>query len=147
MLSACQSTPSNDSVKQTPETPAISITNSDIGQPFSWGGEILETRNLTDSTELTIISYPLDKHNNPDYDETSLGRFIAAYPGFLEPTDYRKGRLIFVSGKLKEIRSGKVASADYNYPVLSVDEINLQKRKPKGLNLPFSIGIGIGIHN
>lgn len=143
-VSACQSTP-DKSVSEMDTRNSIDVVESDVGQSFTWGGEILDTNNLTDSTELTVLGYPLDKNGQPEYDETSTGRFIAVYSGFLEPTDFRKGALVTVTGDLQKIRDGKVAEAPYRFPVLRADDIKLQKRKPKGFSLPFSIGIGIGI--
>ena len=146
-VTACQSTPRGPAPASVSSVPrSYDITDVNIGQEFVWGGEILEISNLKNTTELTVLGYPLDKHRQPNDDDTSTGRFIAVYSGFLEPTDYRKGRLVSVAGKLTEIRNGKIDSADYEFPVLSIDNLNLHKRKPKGVNLPFSIGIGIGIH-
>ena len=146
MVSACQST-SSDNIAESAQTNSIDVSQGDVGQDFLWGGEILEINNFENTTEITILGYPLDKHDQPKYNKTSTGRFIAIYSGFLEPIDYRKGKLISVSGELTEIRSGNVASATYEFPVISINEHQLYKRKPRGLNLPFSIGIGIGIHN
>ena len=146
VISACQSTP-HSPAPEAELTRAIDISEQDIGQDFIWGGEILEITNLKNTTEITVLGYPLDKHHKPKYKGSSSGRFIAVYPGFLEPIDYKKGRLISVSGTLKNIRTGNVASADYEFPVIEIDDLNVHKRKPNGLNLPFSIGIGIGIHN
>ena len=143
---ACQSTPEKR-VNESTHTNAISISAQEIGENFIWGGEILEITNLKNTTELTVLSYPLDKNRQPRVDDISIGRFIAVYSGFLEPTDYRTGRLISITGNLIDIRAGKVANADYKFPVLSIDDLSLHRRKPRGLNLPFSIGIGIGIHN
>ena len=143
-LSACQLS-SNKPVNESPARSSIDIVESDIGQTFNWGGEILKTSNLKNSTELTILGYPLDMDGEPEYDETSTGRFIAVYSGFLEPTDFRKGVLVSVTGSLKEIRQGMVAKADYQFPVLSIVNIDLHNRKSRGFNLPFSIGVGIGI--
>ena len=145
-LSACQSTPDNPA-GQAAQASSINISEPDIGQTFNWGGEILQTKNLKSTTELTILGYPLDKYSQPDHDNPSTGRFIAVYSGFLEPTDFSKGKLVSMTGELVEIRDGKVSDADYRFPVLTIENIDLHKRKPKGFNLPFSIGIGIGIHN
>ena len=143
-ICACQSTP-QDPTSEPAQANSVNISQQDIGLNYVWGGEILEITNLKSTTEITILGYPLDKHEQPSYNKTSTGRFIAVYSGFLEPIDYRKGRLVSVSGELTEIRNGNVASAAYEFPVLTINELNLHKRKPKGL--PFSIGIGIGIHN
>lgn len=146
LVSACQSTSPVSSGESSGQV-TLTVSEQDIGRDYFWGGEILEITNLKKTTELTVLGYPLDKYNQPDDGETSNGRFIAVYSGFLEPTDYRKGRLVTVSGELIDVRRGNVDNAEYDYPILSVEDIALHKRKPRGFFLPFSIGIGIGIHN
>lgn len=144
-ISACQSTPQSPSGDLL-EIKYIDISPQDIGQHFLWGGEILEIKNLKNTTELKVLGYMLDEDRQPKTDTTSTGRFITVYSGFLEPTDYRKGRLISVNGTLVGIRSGEIAGAEYEFPVLSVGDLRLHKQKPQGFNIPFSIGIGVGFH-
>ncbi len=127
--------------------PRLASSEADLNKKYLWGGEILAVENLEDTTELTIISYPLDNSEKPKYSKQSTGRFIASHPGFLEPTDYHRGQLVTVIGTLREFKTDKVSQADYQFPVLAVEQIKLQGKASRGYRLPFTIGIGIGIHN
>ncbi len=146
-LSACQSNKLNSNHSASTIEPRLTNEQTDINKEYLWGGEILAVENLQQTTELTIISYPLDRNEKPNYKKQSTGRFIASYPGFLEPTDYRTGQSITIIGTLQKFRDGKVAQADYQFPVLSADRMQLHAKASKGYRLPFTIGIGIGIHN
>ena len=118
--------------------------NRDLGDRFLWGGEIAKLDNLENTTEITIIGYPLNNSDKPKFNDQSTGRFIAVYPGFLEPTDYRQGMLVSVTGTLTQLRDGKIEQADYMFPVLNIEQVKLQGLAEKGYRLPISIGIGIG---
>ncbi len=147
LLSACQSNRLNIDNSAATSEPNLISAETDLNKKFLWGGEILSVENLHQTTELTIISYPLDRSEKPKYNKPSTGRFVAVYPGFLEPTDYHQGQSITIVGTLQELRNGKVAEADYLFPVLSTDQIKLHGKASRGYRLPFTIGIGIGIHN
>ena len=146
LLSACQTTPSID-----PDDSASTITpnqltaETDIGQEYAWGGKILQVQNNADSTEITVLAYPMDSNKKPRFSDSSSGRFIAVYPGYLEPIDYSSGNGIIAVGNLSGFRGGKVSGADYRFPLLQVDD--LQRYSPrKGVGrIPFSIGVGIGL--
>ncbi len=146
VLSACQTTPSID-----PDDSASTVTpnqvqaESDVDQEYVWGGKILHVQNNPDSTELTVLAYPMDSNKKPRFRDSSSGRFIAVYPGYLEPIDYSAGNGIIAVGKLSGFRDGKVSGADYRFPLLQVDD--LQRYSPrKGVGrIPFSIGVGIGL--
>ena len=146
-LTACQSNRLNIDNSAITNEPNLINEQTDINKKYLWGGEIIGVENLKQTTEFTIISYPLDKNEKPKYKKQSTGRFIAAYPGFLEPTDYHKGQLITIVGTLQELRNGKVSEADYQFPVLAADQIQLHGKASRGYRLPLTIGIGIGIHN
>ncbi len=138
----CQTAKDADSnsraVQDTPNT--LSQTTS-LGEQFTWGGKILSVNPLEDSTELTILSYPLNKQHYPKLRGASTGRFITIHHGYLEPLDYAPGRLITVNGALVELREGSVAEASYQFPVLTSEELKLLAPKKK---LPFSVGFSFG---
>jgi len=144
MLSACTKTKLNtDNTAQVSEPRLVSLED-DLNKTYLWGGEILTIENLKETTEITILSYPLDNNEKPKYSKQSTGRFIASYSGFLEPTDYNQGKLVTVIGSLKEFKQDKVEQADYQFPVLAVEQIKLQGKATNRYRLPISIGIGIG---
>ena len=49
--------------------------------PVEWGGVIVSLENLSNTTELEIIAYPLTHSGQPDTDEPPEGRFIAVNGG------------------------------------------------------------------
>ena len=145
LLVACQTMPPIDADKSASTTTPDSVTEQGIlNQEYAWGGKILQTQNQQGSTEITILSYPLDKNQKPRLRNDSSGRFIAVYPGYLEPIDYAAGKAITVVGKLAGFRKGAVADAEYVFPLLSVDHIQLHKAQDR-MRIPFSIGVGIGL--
>jgi outer membrane lipoprotein len=101
-------------------TPAqVAAASGHTGELLRWGGTLVETANLADRTELTVIAYPLDRCGVPRLDQEPSGRFIASVPGYLETADYRPGRSLTVTGLLTGTREGLVGEAPYRFPVLS----------------------------
>lgn len=114
---------------------------------LEWGGVIVNARNLADSTELQILAYPLEDNGKPDVDGTPTGRFIAVKSGFLETKEYANGRRVTLSGKLAGTREEKVGEADYTFPLIQANEIQLWSREVERTgrsSVHFGIGIGSG---
>jgi len=111
------------------------------GKQVLWGGAIIRTTNLKDSTQMEVVAYPLDAHERPQHDSAPLGRFILEQDGFLEPESYAEGRLITVVGTVSGTRAGQVGESDYDYPVVSARRIHLWP-EDKGGGVSFGIGIG-----
>ena len=113
--------------------------------PVEWGGVIVSLENLSNTTELEIIAYPLTHSGQPDTDEPPEGRFIAVNGGYLERADYARGRQVTVSGRIDRLRKGKVGQADYLFPVLLTQEIRLwPKEYGSSLTPRFNFGFGFG---
>lgn len=114
---------------------------------LEWGGVIVETLNKENSTEIQIIAYPLQDNGKPDLDAPPAGRFIAIQQGYLETADYRQGRRITLSGTLLGLRDGKVGEADYRFPLVNPNEMQLWPQEasaePKS-RWHFGIGVGSG---
>ena len=160
LLSACASTPkvAKDADRAPPPTQAAAADGAMLNRRLQWGGVIVSSENLTDTTELQILAYPLEADGRPDVAAPPIGRFIAQYPGYLESVDYATGRQVTVTGKLTGNRLGEVGKAPYTFPVLLTEELVLwpqergSKAKPK-VNFGFGVGsggrswggIGIGI--
>lgn len=114
---------------------------------LEWGGVIVALENLKQSTELQIIAYPLARNGRPDTDEPPVGRFIAVSAGYLESGDYARGRQVTVTGEIDRLREGKVGQADYLFPVLLTQKIQLWPLEygdsitPR-FNFGFSVGSG-----
>ena len=98
-----------------------------VGSIVIWGGEIVKTNNLKDSTEILVLDTPLDYEGVPEDAAFSRGRFIARSARFLDPALYKAGSKITIAGEIigKETRPlGKTA---YTYPVIAVKQLHLWK--------------------
>jgi outer membrane lipoprotein len=149
LLAGCASSPKVASDAERGITPkqALSQELSASATPLQWGGVIVETRNLSDATELQILAYPLKSNGQPDVSESPTGRFIAQRPGYLESVDYRKGRQVTATGSLIEKRAGRIGEADYTFPVLQADELVLwpeQSTRKANPRVNFGLGVGSG---
>ncbi|UHD15159.1 Slp family lipoprotein [Thiocapsa bogorovii] len=100
----------------TPES--VGALGQGEGAVVTWGGVIADTRNLARETEIETIGYRLDRCGKPTTSGQPIGRFIARQTGFLEPSDYRTGRRITVTGRVAGVRDGQVGEASYRFPVL-----------------------------
>lgn len=90
------------------------------GQRVRWGGSILALRNLPESTEIEVLSRALARDGEPRVEADAEGRFIARLPGFLDPTQYPKDRLLTVVGVLAGVDVRDVGDYPYRYPVVAV---------------------------
>ena len=118
-LSGCATTDCVQSVGNPTLTPAqVAASGSHQGELARWGGTLVESHNLAERTELTILGYPLDRCGVPRQRQEPTGRFIAVAPGFLEPAEYRPGRSLTVTGLITGTRAGEVGAAPYILPVL-----------------------------
>jgi outer membrane lipoprotein len=142
-LHGCSSQPVRPIAERliTPQQ-ASSMRPADIKSLVQWGGVIIESRNLRETTEIQILAYPLDENGRPDTDADSIGRFIAQKPGYLEGMEYRPGREVTASGKVSAIRQGRVAERDPSFPILLSDDITLwPKHKPRSRpRIRFGVG-------
>ena len=149
LLSACASSPKVADNAERGVTPqqAAAMEINQSATPLQWGGVIVETHNLTDTTELQVLAYPLKSNGQPDVSAPPTGRFIVQQAGYLEGVDYRKGRQVTATGNLTSKRSGTVGEAAYTFPVLGADELVLwpeqsqRKAKPR---VNFGLGVGSG---
>jgi outer membrane lipoprotein len=88
------------------------------GKQVRWGGTIISTENRQDSTRLTVLGQPLYKDGEPQLSDDIAGRFIAAVPGFLDPTVYAVDRRVTVTGTVTGMETGNVGEHPYHYPVV-----------------------------
>ena len=150
ILVACASSPSFDTAGiDTSLTPKQAVDRSQAlqGEPVLWGGVVLVSTNLKDSTQLEILAYPLDSNQRPNREQNPLGRFLAVHEGYLETADYAQGRLITVRGTLANKRIGRVGEAEYTYPVVSIDQLHLWSKQSDSSEPQIQFGIGVMFHN
>lgn len=151
LLTACASGPniSTEGVNET-ATPGQAVAEiEDLrNDEVIWGGAIVNSTNLQDTTRLEVLAYPLDSSQRPDTSAEPTGRFLTIKQGYLETADYRQGRLVTVKGTLTETQVGKIGQADYTYPVVESAQLYLWPEEDQavdstpGVNFGFGIGIG-----
>jgi outer membrane lipoprotein len=112
-----------------------------------WGGKILDVRNRTDTTEIQVVAYPLDRAQRPDQAGPTQGRFIFSLPGYVEALDYPTGRFVTLRGRVTGTRVGRVDDHDHVFPLVDRVTVHLWP-----VNFPyerarvsFGVGVGVGI--
>ena len=108
-----------------------------------WGGTILDTRNLEGTTQIEVLSYPLDSFHRPMQGSKPLGRFIIQHQGYLEPTAYAQGRQLTVLGSVSDSKLGKVGESNYTYPVINSRQLHLWSPDSGESKTSFHLGIGV----
>jgi outer membrane lipoprotein len=116
------------------------------GQKVLWGGIIVNSANTEQGTQFEVLAYPLDSNYKPQTSQNTLGRFIAITDQYLETLDYAQGRLLSVTGTLKEIKAGKIGDADYTYPVVTIDQQHLWKQGTQFSEPRVHFGVGVIFH-
>lgn len=146
-LLGCASTPVFETSQVdgtlTPDS-VISEAEGSQGKQVLWGGVILNTQNLKDSTQIELLAYPLDRSQRPLRNKTPLGRFIIVHGGFLEPAVYAPGQLLTVLGNVSGSQQGNVGESRYTYPVLLTEKIQMWSPRNDSGQTRFHFGIGIG---
>lgn len=110
-----------------------------------WGGSIITTTNLKDSTRIEVLAYPMDSNGLPDISTKAQGRFILLQSGYLEGADYAPGRLVSVVGKLTQTHSTQVGEARVVFPVVQAEQLYLWPPNSRRSKIQFHFGLGIGI--
>lgn len=113
------------------------------GKRILVGGEIIETRNLQDKTEIEILQKPLGRDHAPLPVDESRGRFLLVHPSFLDPSVFSSGRRVTAVGLVEGGRSERIGQVEMVYPVLQSEHIHLWPPGSGGRTEP-SIGIGFG---
>jgi len=105
------------------------------GKMVLWGGVILRAVNKKEGTMIEVLQLPLDRSDRPKDVDTSGGRFLVMYPGFLDVAIYRPGREITVVGKIQGIRKLPLGEIEYKYPLLRAEKIHLWKIRPEEIKV------------
>jgi outer membrane lipoprotein len=149
LLTACASAPSFNTIDVDPLLTPQKVTANPqpaTGKIVQWGGTIVSTSNLQNSTQIEVLAYPLDSDGRPKTDGTAQGRFILEQSGYLEPASYAAGRQVTVVGAVSGTRTGRVGEADYVYPLVTARQLHLwsPERGFGGNSTIFGIGVGGG---
>jgi len=146
MLMGCSTTPEFKAAKVDQTlTPQSVIAEPDLSlhKIALWGGTILDTRNLENSTQIEVLGYPLDSSHRPLLDKKPLGRFIILHSGYLEPATYSQGARLTVLGGIGVSQKGKIGEKLYIYPVVKAQQLHLWSASDERSNTRFHFGIGI----
>jgi outer membrane lipoprotein len=145
-LVGCATSPNFDTTKVDQSlTPQSVIAEPDISRNKMalWGGTILDTRNLKDTTQVEVLAYPLDSFHRPMQESKPLGRFIIQHQGYLEPANYAQGRRLTVLGSVSDSKLGKVGESNYTYPVINRRQLHLWSERSGESKTIFHLGIGV----
>ncbi|WP_421620769.1 Slp family lipoprotein [Alkalilimnicola ehrlichii] len=115
------------------------------GERVVWGGIIVASENLKDSTRMEVLSYPLDRSQRPRTERSPQGRFLVSQPGYVETADYAPGRQITLSGRVEEVIDGRIGEADYRYPRVIPDDLYLWQREAGPAQSGPRVRFGVGI--
>ena len=130
-------------IRQGPlDSPAPDDVLADIGvyagQAVRWGGVLIATENREQVTRLTILAQHLARDGEPGTGDSSLGRFIAIVPEFLDPQVYAPDRLVTVTGTLRGSELGMIGSHPYSYPVVDAQAWYLWPEPVEPYGYPYS---------
>ena len=146
LLSACATSPDfNTGGVNNGLLPNNTVAQAETawGEKVIWGGVILSSNNLEQTTQLEVLAYQLNTSHLPQTSQQPIGRFIIQQPGFLETALYTSGRMITVLGRLQPHQTGKVGEADYQYPVVISDQLHLWSKDAGRNKTTFHFGLGL----
>ncbi len=101
-----------------------------VGDTVLWGGVIIETKNIKNGTQITVLETPLGEDEKPQRERHSQGRFIALSSKFLDPAIYKEGRRITLAGEVKGKQELPLGDTTYVYPVVRVKQLHLWEKRP-----------------
>lgn len=147
LLSACASSPlATDDQAIAPFGPAQVLSGeATAGDRVVWGGRIAAVRNLAEFTELTIVSYPLDRADRPRVQSEPGVRFLLRQPGFLEPVQFTPGRFLSVLGTVAGLEQTPVGEYWLELPVLEAEQLHLWPADLSQWQRQTRFNIGVGI--
>jgi len=125
----------------------VASGTSFTGTRVLWGGIIINSSNLTNSTRLEVLAYPLDSQQRPQTDQPAGSRFFAYHPGYLETADYAAGRLISMVGIINDIEEGRLGEHRYHYPRIDTEQAHLWPLKSQEIDTRLHFGIGVIFSN
>jgi len=110
------------------------------GAEVRWGGVISKVENKATRTWIEIVSLKLSKNGQPLDDSKSSGRFIASFPGFIDPIVYEVGAFLTVVGSIEGQSVGLIGEYAYAFPVVLVSASYLWPAKDEALRYPSHWG-------
>jgi outer membrane lipoprotein len=102
-----------------------------VGERVRWGGELVQTTPVEDSTCFEVVQKPLDRQARPRPVDETTGRFRACAAGFYDPAVHAPRREVTVVGTLEEVADGKIGDYAYRYPKVRAEAVWLwPEREP-----------------
>ena len=134
ILTGCSSVISKNVNPEVDNTPSMQevMENPDAfyGSQVRWAGIIIDAKTFKDHTIVEVLQRPADYKGRPKAVDTSGGRFLAHYQGFLDPAVYSGGREITITGNIKGKKTAAIGEYSYTYPVVLVAKIHLWPVEP-----------------
>ena len=118
------------------------------GMVVIWGGVIIETTNLKESTAIKVMQTALDLQRRPTDLDRSQGRFIIRVDRFLDPDIFRKGREITMGGPVAGDEVHPIGEIQYTYPVVQATEVKIWEKRvdiPAVLLRPVVLGPALSL--
>ncbi|MEJ5301062.1 MAG: Slp family lipoprotein [Thermodesulforhabdaceae bacterium] len=128
-LAACAPSIFNQYAAQIKEP--VSLTQAKMnpsrykGEMVIWGGKIVRVSNRQDGTYFEILQFPLSYDARPKVGDQSEGRFVALYPGFLDPAIYREERLVTVAGRIQGLEMITIGETKHSVPMIRAEKVHL----------------------
>jgi outer membrane lipoprotein len=113
------------SIRNIPEpNPTVNLVQMDLqrfsGLAVRWGGVISKVENKASRTWVEVVSKKLEKDGEPLTESKSSGRFIASFPGFVDPVEYKIGAVVTVSGVIDGEIVRLIGEYSYTFPIVKV---------------------------
>lgn len=89
-----------------------------------WGGTIIKTTNLEETTVIEVLETPLTRSDRPAM-EGSGGRFLIKAPGYLDPVVFGTDKMLTIVGTVKGVEKRMIGDMEYPYPVLTPVDIHI----------------------
>lgn len=99
------------------------------GESVVWGGVIVETVARAEDTLVIVRQTDLDFQKQPINLDTSAGRFIIRYQGFLDPAIYTKDREVTVVGKIAGKEERPIGDFRYAHPMIDAVDLRLWEKR------------------
>jgi outer membrane lipoprotein len=146
LLSGCVNVVSRSVLKEVDRDITFSaLLRSPIaykGKVVLLGGVIVDTINKPEGTLLEVYETGLYR-GEPVHTDTSEGRFLALYKGYLDSEIYKAGRKVTLAGTVEGEKIQQLGEVAYHYPYLIIKEIRLwPEEKPVHYETyPYSWGM------
>ena len=112
------------------------------GQRIILGGEVIRAKLLADRTEIEVLALPLDSTDKPTWNRAaSQGRLLAYQTkDFLDPAILPPGTRVTVVGEGKAAVRKRVDEAEYTYPVIESDYLQVWPVMAYDRSYPYGYG-------